>query len=70
MWIIQTERNRGLPTRTPEMAEVVDNPDEHLPIDWTDNRTANVPQEVGEYLIEDREGIEAKNNTETNKVID
>jgi hypothetical protein len=70
MWITQTERNRGLVTRTPEMAEVLDKPDKHLPIEWTDNRTANVPEAVGEYLVEEYGGIEAKNSDSENIIGD
>lgn len=47
---------KGLPRRAPYMDEVLadagKDPDDHLPIDYTENRKANVPAELAEAMVE------------------
>lgn len=47
---------RGLPRRAPYMDDVLEqhgkDPDEYLPIDYSGNRTAQVPRELAEAMAE------------------
>lgn len=52
----EVEIPKGLPRRAPWMDDVLEandyDPDEHLPIDWTENRKANVPEVLADEMAE------------------